>query len=185
MPAFPVFPINVNTLSLSLSFFLSLWLSLHFENVSCFVGVIPIGFLVPAFPAFPINVNTSHLTRNLARVECFVSTLMGDTSSNLLSHCFSLSHLFHLKLSQKSALSPRYFFLPHPTHGPPHDNTQDNTIQIQICIFYMRKHLQQRPLSGKIKLKSVTCFRFPLFFATNHVRFLMVRVGRCNKISSG
>ena len=116
VPAFHVFPINVNTLS----FFLSLWLSLHFENVSCFVGVIPIGFLVPAFPAFPINVNTSHLTRNLARVECFVSTLMGDTSSNLLRHCFSLSHLFYFKLSLKSALSPFYFFPPldHPMTTP-------------------------------------------------------------------
>ena len=90
------------------------------KSYDSIVGVLDIDVLVPAFPAFPINVNTSPLTRNLARVECFVSTLMADTSSNLLRHCFSLSHLFYFKLSLKSALSPFYFFPPldHPMTTP-------------------------------------------------------------------
>ena len=126
MPAFPAFPINVNTLSLSSSSHLSFFLSCGYllKSYDSIVGVTYIGFLVPAFPAFPINVNTSPLTRNLARVECLVSTLMGDTSSNLLRHCFSLfSHLFYFELRLKSALSPFYFYPPHPTHGPSHDNS--------------------------------------------------------------
>ena len=75
-----------------------------------FVGVTelepPSRFSVPAFPGFLINVNTSLLTRNLAHVECLVSTLMGDTDSNLLRHWFSLSlvfsvHLHNVRLCQK------------------------------------------------------------------------------------
>ena len=86
-----------------------------------FVGVTelepPSKFLVPAFPGFLINVNTSLLTRNLAHVECLVSTLMGDTDSNLLRHWFSLSlvfsvHLHNVRLCQKLFFPPSHWIHP-------------------------------------------------------------------------